>query len=64
MKPLETRPHRIRRRLRADGILLRPLGTVLYLMPPLIIREDELDMLTTRFVGCIEAELPDRRDRT
>lgn len=58
--PLETRPHRIRRRLQADGILLRPLGTVLYLMPPLTIREDELDGLTTCFVNSIEAELSER----
>lgn len=40
-----TRPQRIRQRLFERGILLRPLGHVVYLMPPLIITEAELDYL-------------------
>ena len=33
---------RIRERLLSDGILIRPLGNVVYLMPPLITSEDIL----------------------
>lgn len=51
-----SRPHRIRQRLQERGILLRPLGNVLYLMPPLIIKEKELDELAGAFVAAIEAE--------
>lgn len=52
-----TRPHRIRLRLHEQGVLLRPLGNVLYLMPPLIITEAELDDLAGRFVASIRSEL-------
>ncbi len=52
-----SRPHRIRLRLQERGVLLRPLGNVLYLMPPLIISEEELDALVELFVGAIESEL-------
>ncbi len=52
-----TRPHRIRLRLHEQGVLLRPLGPVLYLMPPLVITETELDELAERFIHCIRAEL-------
>lgn len=52
-----TRPHRIRLRLHEQGVLLRPLGDVLYLMPPLIIRETELDDLAERFAAALRAEL-------
>lgn len=38
-------PHRIRLHLQRQGILLRPLGDVLYLMPPLIITNAELRAL-------------------
>lgn len=51
------RPHRIRQQLQEQGILLRPLGNVLYVMPPLIIKEEELDELIRVFVTAIEAEL-------
>lgn len=51
------RPHRIRLRLQDAGILLRPLGHVLYLMPPLVISEAELDALAERFVDAVRAEL-------
>jgi adenosylmethionine-8-amino-7-oxononanoate aminotransferase len=48
-----SRAHRVRLRLHEQGILLRPLGPVLYLMPPLIITETELDALTDAFVDAI-----------
>ncbi|HMP76449.1 MAG TPA: adenosylmethionine--8-amino-7-oxononanoate transaminase [Kiritimatiellia bacterium] len=51
-----SRPHRIRLRLQNDGILLRPLGNVLYLMPPLVISEQELDALADAFVSAIREE--------
>ncbi|MCS6771988.1 MAG: adenosylmethionine--8-amino-7-oxononanoate transaminase [Kiritimatiellae bacterium] len=53
--PLIPRPHRIRLNLMRQGILLRPLGPVLYLMPPLIITEGELCDLADRFVDAILA---------
>jgi adenosylmethionine-8-amino-7-oxononanoate aminotransferase len=40
-------------RLRRRGVLVRPLGDVLVLMPPLSITTDELDIL----VGGVAAEL-------
>ncbi len=52
-----SRPHRIRLHLQEQGILLRPLGNVLYLMPPLIISEVELDELTATFITAIKREL-------
>ncbi len=52
------RPHRIRLRLQEQGILLRPLGNVLYLMPPLVISEPELDALADAFVAAIRAGIP------
>jgi adenosylmethionine-8-amino-7-oxononanoate aminotransferase len=39
----------VTRTLREDGILVRPLGPVLYLMPPLIIGETELAELCLAF---------------
>lgn len=48
-----TRPHRIRLRLQREGILLRPLGNVLYLMPPLIIEPEQLRDLIRHFAGAI-----------
>ena len=39
------RAARVRDRLRANGILLRPLGPVLYVMPPLITPEPVLRYL-------------------
>ncbi len=42
-----TRPRRVQHRMRESGYLLRPLGPVVYLMPPLIIPENALrDMVT------------------
>lgn len=49
-----SRAHRARLRLHDQGILLRPLGPVLYLMPPLIITETELDVLADAFAGAIK----------
>lgn len=46
-------PHRIRLALMERGVLLRPLGDVLYLMPPLTIEEDELRALARAFVEAI-----------
>ena len=46
-------PHRIRLRLQAEGILLRPLGNVLYLLPPLVMEPAELRDLARRFSAAI-----------
>jgi adenosylmethionine-8-amino-7-oxononanoate aminotransferase len=43
----------IRDRLRDEGVLLRPLGNVFYLMPPLIISEQELSGLCRTLVKTI-----------
>lgn len=42
---LPSRAHRIRIELMKRGILLRPLGNVIYLMPPLTITENDLRFL-------------------
>ncbi len=47
-------PHRIRLSLQEKGILLRPLGHTLYLMPPLIIEPDQLQDLVTQFAKAIQ----------
>ncbi|MBN95644.1 MAG: adenosylmethionine--8-amino-7-oxononanoate transaminase [Deltaproteobacteria bacterium] len=36
------------------GVLIRPLGDVVVLMPPLSITEDELDLLCGTVLGCID----------
>lgn len=43
----------IRDMLREEGVLLRPLGNVFYLMPPLIISEKELSDLCRTFIRTI-----------
>jgi adenosylmethionine---8-amino-7-oxononanoate aminotransferase len=48
------RAARILDRLRVEGILLRPLGPVLYLMPPLIIDEDCLRALIHSLVKAVQ----------
>lgn len=48
-----TLPHRIRLNLQHQGILLRPLGNVLYLMPPLIITDAELRALAQALVQAV-----------
>lgn len=52
------RAARIRDRLRANGILLRPLGPVLYVMPPLVIPEPVLRYLV-QALGKMVAETVD-----
>ena len=50
-----TRPHRIRIELMKRGILLRPLGPVLYLMPPLISTEAEIVSMGAELADAISA---------
>ena len=51
--PPVTRPHRVRKLLLKEGILLRPLGNVLYLLPPLTISKNELRELILKFTASI-----------
>jgi adenosylmethionine-8-amino-7-oxononanoate aminotransferase len=51
----ESRAHRIRRRLQDQGILLRPLGNVLYLLPPLVIDNTTLDQLVDALAAALDA---------
>ncbi|HMP74197.1 MAG TPA: adenosylmethionine--8-amino-7-oxononanoate transaminase [Kiritimatiellia bacterium] len=46
--------HRIRETLFDRGVLLRPLGPVLYLMPPLVITREELDNLLHLFHATLQ----------
>ncbi|MCB1069625.1 MAG: adenosylmethionine--8-amino-7-oxononanoate transaminase [Kiritimatiellae bacterium] len=52
-RPADSRAHQIRRHLQDQGILLRPIGDVLYLMPPLIIDQTTLDWLIREFIQAI-----------
>lgn len=47
-------PHRIRLRLKECNILLRPLGNVLYLMPPLTISDKEIDALCAEVLQALD----------
>jgi len=47
----------IREGLRDEGVLLRPLGNVFYLMPPLVITEDELSWLCRTFMESIKRHI-------
>jgi len=49
--------HKIIQRARAQGVLLRPLGPVLVLMPPLSITEPEIDILCDVLSESIQEEL-------
>lgn len=51
--PAVSRPHRARKLLLDEGVLLRPLGNVIYLMPPLVITKDELRRLISQFIDSI-----------
>ncbi len=51
----EARATRIRDHLRAQGVLIRPLGPVVYLMPPLTIDEAALDDLVDRLAEAVAA---------
>ncbi len=55
-EPGAARAHRIRLALKRRGILLRPLGPVLYAMPPLTITDPELAELTTAMLTAIKEE--------
>lgn len=46
---------RVIRLARERGVVIRPLGDVIVLMPPLAIDEDELDLLLDVTYGCIRA---------
>ena len=49
-----TLPHRIRLSLQDQGVLLRPLGNVLYLMPPLITTDPEARSLAQALARAID----------
>lgn len=49
--------HRIIQRARGKGVILRPLGPVLVLMPPLSITKPEIDRLCTVLFESIQEEL-------
>jgi len=51
-------PARIVRAARRRGVILRPLGNVMVLMPPLAISADELDLLVSCLTTSIEEVLP------
>ena len=53
-----TPPHarRVQHRMKANGYLLRPLGHVLYLMPPLVIDDDELVRAARTLAEAIASE--------
>lgn len=53
--PAVTRPHRVRKLLIDEGVLLRPLGNVVYLMPPLNIGQMDLEWLVYKFAEAIRA---------
>ncbi len=55
--------YRVCREARGRGVLIRPLGDVLVLMPPLGISADELDLLcgvTYESIAAVTAALPER----
>ena len=39
------------------GVLMRPLGNVIYFMPPLVINEDEIQTMTDIAYDCIQTVL-------
>lgn len=50
-----TRPHRVRKFMFDHGVLIRPLGNVVYLMPPLITPDDEIETLVALLKEAIQA---------
>ena len=50
------RPRFYREALQRE-ILLRPLGTTIYFMPPYILDDDEADLLAERAVAALDAAL-------
>lgn len=57
VEDMHTRAARIRQQLRSAGVLLRPLGDVFYLMPPLVITETQLDDLCDLFIKAIRENI-------
>jgi adenosylmethionine-8-amino-7-oxononanoate aminotransferase len=49
----ETRPQRVRRLLFERGVLMRPLGNVVYLLPPLVITDRDLRKLAQDYLEAI-----------
>jgi len=45
--------HRVCDVVRKHGVILRPLGSVIVLMPPLSLRHDELDLLVSATASAI-----------
>ena len=50
-----SRPQRVRQWLFEHGVLLRPLGSVVYLLPPLVITDRELEELAGRLTQAVRA---------
>ena len=50
----ERRGLRAYRHALSRGVLLRPLGTVLYFMPPYVITPDEVELLATVAAECVD----------
>jgi adenosylmethionine-8-amino-7-oxononanoate aminotransferase len=57
---LERRAWRICRETLANGVWLRPLGDVLYVMPPLAISLDELDEIFAKLAAAIDRVTAER----
>lgn len=51
--PAQSRAHRVRKVLQDQGVLLRPIGDVLYLMPPLIIEPEVLEDLIQVWIQAV-----------
>ena len=49
------RPQRVRQWLFEHGVLLRPLGQVVYLLPPLVITARELEQLASQLAQAVQA---------
>jgi adenosylmethionine---8-amino-7-oxononanoate aminotransferase len=52
--PSISRAHRVQKLLLDQGILLRPLGNVVYLMPPLVTPDDTLRMLVSSLQEAVQ----------
>lgn len=48
-------PHRVRAKLQERGVLLRPLGRTLYIMPPLTISDRDIDALIDNIEAAVRA---------
>lgn len=59
--PAEQVGWRVIRLARERGVVIRPLGDVIVLMPPLSIGEDELDFLTEVTFDCVRAVTEENR---